>query len=118
MHSGLIGQFKTIANEWVNGGPLNTNYTSRLSAGIGASNWNVTSFVAGTGCVASNANQLAFFGTGLTGTGNVVYAIGFNDSATIGGGNLDWFADFPATASVPPGMIVQFNVGNIQMTLL
>lgn len=115
LHSGPIGTAKVITSEWSNGGAANTNYTSRLTVGVGTSNWTVAAFVAGTGCVATNAAQVAF--SALTGTGNNVVSVGFNDSATIGAGNLDWFADVTSTA-IAAGIIVQFNIGDISLTLL
>jgi hypothetical protein len=115
LHSAALGTAKVIASEWSNGGAANTNYTARLSVGVGTSNWTVAAFAAGTGCIATNSVQVAF--TALTGTGNNVVAVGFNDSLTIGAGTLDWFADVTSTA-IAAGIIVQFNVGDISLTLL
>src|ERR1700759_2932862 len=96
LHSSAIGTAKVSASEWTNGGAANTNYTARLSIGVGTSNWTIAAFVAGTGCIATNSVQVAF--SALTGTGNNVVSVGFNDNLTIGSGALLWFADVTSTA--------------------
>ncbi len=118
LHSSAIGTAKVSASEWTNGGAANTNYTTRASVGIDSTNWTVAAFLAGTGVVANNANQVQMFGgAGLTGTGNNIVAVGLQDSATIGAGNLLWFADITSQA-VATGIIVQFNAGtDITLTL-
>jgi hypothetical protein len=115
LHSAALGTAKVLASEWVNGGALNTNYTSRLSVGVGTSNWSIAAFVAGTGVVASNSQQVSF--AALTGTGSTLVAVGFNDSLTIGGGNLLFFADVTSQA-VATGIVVAFFIGDCLFTLL
>jgi hypothetical protein len=115
LHSSAIGTSNVLASEWANGGAANTNYTSRLSIGVGASNWSLAAFVAGTGVVASNAVQVSF--GALTGTGGTLVAVGFNDSLTIGGGNLLFFADVTSQA-VATGIVVAFFIGDCLFTLL
>ena len=119
LHDGAIGNPKVPVSEWVNGGALNTHYTARIAAGtttgLDSANWTITAFAAGTGVIAKNTNQVQF--AALTGTGNNILSVGFWDSATIGSGNMDWFADV-ASQAVAPGIIVAFFSGDISFTLL
>jgi hypothetical protein len=115
LHSASLGSAKVAASEWISGGTSNTNYTARLAVGLGASNWTITVFAANVGVVAKNTNQVSF--TALTGSGNSVAAVGFWDNATIGAGNLDWFADVTPQA-VATGIIVAFFANDISFTLL
>ena len=121
LHSGAIGTNKVSVTEWTSGANANTNYLVRLSMGVGSANWSVAAFVAGTGVVAGNAVQQAFFSPGgLTGTGSNILAVALQDALAVGAGNLLWFADISSQA-VATGIIVQFNTGSpsdITVTLL
>jgi hypothetical protein len=115
LHSASLGTAKVAASEWISAGASNSSYTTRLTLGLGAANWTITAFAANTGVVARNTNQVQF--SALTGTGNSIAAVGFWDSATIGAGNLDWFADVTPQA-VATGIIVAFFTNDISFTLL
>lgn len=104
LHTLPLGTSKAFANEWTT---TNTNY-ARITIGVGASNWILASFVAGTGVVFGNAVQVQ---SAAATSGSAfpinLEAVSFNDSATVGAGNMDWFADV-ATVSVPTGQTIQF----------
>lgn len=115
LHTTAIGTNKVSTGELPSAGGGYSNYTTRLTAGIDSTNWTVAAFVAGTGVVATNAIQLAF--PSVSGTGFNLLAVGLQDSLTIAAGNLLWFADI-TTQAVASGIIIQFNPGDISLTLL
>jgi hypothetical protein len=113
LHTAILGTAKVFANEWTQ---TSTNYV-RLSAGVDTANWLIAAFVANTGSVGSNKIQLAMAAASGAGFPLNILSVGFNDSLTYGGGNLDWFADVAST-QVNAGIIVQFNVGDITLATL
>lgn len=112
LHTAAIGTAKVLASEWPT---TNTNY-ARLSFGVDTTNWTVAAFVAGTGVVGTNAVQQAFAAASGSAFPLNILAVGLEDLVTIGAGNLLWFADI-TSQSVASGIIVQFNVGDISLTL-
>jgi hypothetical protein len=112
LYSTAIGNAKVVNTEWSTSG---TAYV-RQSFGIGASNWTLSAFVAGTGVVVTNANQVTY--SGLTGGSPInLNSVGFIDASS-GAGTLGliFFADV-TTFSVAVGVQVAFFVGDVSWTL-
>jgi hypothetical protein len=104
LHTAALGTAKAFASEWPT---VNTNY-ARITIGVGATNWILNAFLAGTGTVFGNAIQVqSAAATAGTAFPLNLSAVSFNDSATVGAGNMDWFADV-STVSVPTGQTIQF----------
>ena len=109
----VFGTAKVVGTEWTTSD--STAY-ARVDIGIDSTNWNVAAFVAGTGTVATNAIQKAFAAYVAGAASQSIFTVGFMDAAS--GGNLQFFADLAASISVSAGIIVQFNVADIALTLL
>lgn len=112
LYSVAIGNAKVVSTEWSTSG---TAY-ARQSFGIGASNWTLNAFVAGTGVVATNANQVSF--AALTGGSAInLDSVGFIDAVSGAGTvGLVFFADV-TIFSVAVGIQVAFFVGDVSWTL-
>jgi hypothetical protein len=105
--STAIGSAKVLTGEWTTGtGSAGSNYV-RQSFGIGSANWTLNAFVASTGVVATNKNQVTFPATNGTGAINLD-SVGFIDASS-GAGTLGliFFADV-TIYSVVVGIQVAF----------
>ena len=102
-----IGSAKVISGEWTTAaGSAGAAYI-RQSFGIGTSNWTLNTFVALTGVIATNKNQVTFAATNGTAALNLA-SVGFIDASS-GAGTLGllFFADV-TIYSVPVGVQVAF----------
>jgi hypothetical protein len=115
-----FGNPKVFGNEFTT---VNSNYaripagTGGTALGVGAANWSIAAFLAGTGVVATNLTQVSFLAaSGAVGT-QTLATVAFTSSTTYGGGSLLFFADLLTTQGIASTIIVAFFTSDITFTL-
>lgn len=97
---------KAGATEWSNS--VNTNY-ARVAMGAGGAGWSIAAYANGQGVIWSNLNNV--ISPTVIGANQAFYGLGFCDSGTIGGGNVNFFIDLLTQLTIAIGQCVLLPAG-------